>query len=305
MSYSKEQAKSEGGALKGSETTAVSVVIPAKNEQEALSEFLGPLCDQFPEFEIIVVDDGSTDDTCERVRQTRAQLVQHPYSMGNGAAIKTGARQARGDILVLMDGDGQHQMSDIPVLLNRLNEGFDMVVGARQDHNQASWLRLVGNRFYNWFAGQMVNQPIMDLTSGFRAVRRGLFMEFLHLLPNKFSYPSTITMAFFRCGYRVSYLPIHVLPRKGKSHLKVVSDGFRFLIIIYKVATLYSPLKVFLPFAVMHFLLGLGNYMYTYITQGRFTNMSAMLISASVIIFLIGLVSEQITTLMYQQKSSK
>lgn len=284
---------------------SVSIIIPAKNEAEGLKTFLPLLCETYPHFEIILVDDGSTDNTAEVARACGAQVLRHPYSMGNGASIKTGARAAKGDILIFMDGDGQHQPSDIQTLLEKYQSGYDLVVGARSKHHQASYMRWLGNSLYNTFATLLVGQPVLDLTSGFRIVNAEKFKEFIHIIPNGFSCPTTITMAFFRSGYAVAYVPIEVKSRIGVSHLKPLSDGFRFMLIIYKMATLYSPLKIFIPFALLHFIAGLANYAYTYSTQGRFTNMSAVLISASVIIFLIGLISEQITCLMYSSQTNR
>lgn len=282
----------------------VSIIIPACNEQAGLAKFLPKLVERYPHMEVLVVDDGSTDDTAKYARSMGARVISHPYQIGNGAAIKTGARHARGEVFVFMDGDGQHDVDDIDRLLEVYAQGFDMVVGARQGHQQASWLRKLGNGIYNRIATGVVGQKVLDLTSGFRVVRANKFKEFLHLLPNGFSYPSTITLAFFRSGYTVKYLDINVSQRIGKSHLKPLSDGIRFLIIIYKITTLYSPLKVFLPLGFAHLVLGLANYAYTFSTTGRFTNMSAVMISTAIIIFLIGLVSEQITTLIYQNNKN-
>ena len=283
----------------------VSVVLPAKNEVEGLQRTLPALRACLPEAEIIVVDDGSTDDTRAVATGLGALVLSSPYSMGNGAAIKRGARAATGDILVFMDADGQHDPALIPALLAKLAEGFDMVVGARDGSGQASVGRGLANRLYNRLASWVTGHPIADLTSGFRAVRATRFREFLHLLPNGFSYPTTSTMAFFRSAYPVAYLPIRVDKRIGtSSHIRPLKDGVRFLLIIFKIATLYSPLKLFAPIAMLFFALGLGHYGWTFSTQGRFTNMSALLFSASVVIFLIGLVSEQITSLVYNRDSS-
>jgi glycosyltransferase involved in cell wall biosynthesis len=221
--------------------------------------------------------------------------------MGNGAAIKRGARAATGDVLVFMDADGQHDPALIARLLARLDQGFDMVVGARGWGDQAGVGRGLANGLYNKVASWMTGHQVVDLTSGFRVVRADKFKEFLHLLPNGFSYPTTITMAFFRSAYTVTYEPIPVAVRIGKSHIRPLRDGIRFLLIIFKIATLYSPLKLFAPAAVLFAVLGLCNYVYTFVTEARFTNMSALLLSAAVIIFLIGLVSEQITALTYRK----
>jgi len=279
----------------------LSIVLPAKNEADALSGVLPRLKSAFPDAEILVIDDGSTDKTRQVCAERGINVLSQPYSMGNGAAIKRGARAAKGDTLVFMDADGQHDPALISRLLARLDEGFDMVVGARDWSGQAGVGRGLANALYNWLASRITGFKVIDLTSGFRAVRADKFREFLHLLPNGFSYPTTCTMAFFRSAYAVAYEPIPVAKRIGKSHIKPLRDGLRFLLIIFKIATLYSPLKLFVPASATFFLLGLGYYAWTFVTQHRFTNMSMLLISAGVIVFLIGLISEQITSLTYRQ----
>lgn len=280
----------------------ISIILPAKNEAEGLRRTLPVLRSCWPDAEIIVVDDGSTDDSAEVAREHGVRALSSRYSMGNGAAIKRGAREAKGDILVFMDADGQHDPACIAALLAKLDEGYDMVVGARDWSGQAGVHRGAANAFYNWLASRITGFDVKDLTSGFRVARADRFREFLYLLPNGFSYPTTSTMAFFRSAYAVAYLPIPVAKRVGRSHIRPIRDGIRFLLIIFKIATLYSPLKLFVPAATAFFLTGLGYYAYTFVTQGRFTNMTALLFSASVIIFLIGLISEQITSLMYRRE---
>jgi glycosyltransferase involved in cell wall biosynthesis len=280
----------------------ISVILPAKNESEGLQRTLPALRARFPDAEVIVVNDGSTDDTALVATGHGAQVLSSPYSLGNGAAIKRGARAASGQILVFMDADGQHSPELIQLLLDKLGEGYDMVVGARNASGQANVSRGAANAFYNQLASWMTGHRVADLTSGFRAVRKDRFCEFLHLLPNGFSYPTTSTMAFFRSAYAVAYVPIPVDKRIGTaSHIRPLRDGLRFLLIIFKIATLYSPLKLFAPTSLVFGLSGLGYYAYTFVTEHRFTNMSALLISASVIVFLIGLVSEQITNLTYRR----
>ncbi|HEY2345278.1 MAG TPA: glycosyltransferase family 2 protein [Xanthomonadaceae bacterium] len=278
----------------------LSIVLPAKNEQDGLATFLPRLRAQFPQAEVIVVDDGSTDATARVAADAGARVVGSPYSMGNGAAIKRGAAAAGGRIIVFMDADGQHEPEHINALLAKLDEGYDMVVAARDGEGQASRGRGMANGFYNRLSSWMTGHRILDLTSGFRAVRADKFREFLHLLPNGFSYPTTITMAFFRSAYPVAYVPVPVKQRIGTSHIRPLRDGVRFLLIIFKIATLYSPLKLFAPVAMTFFLTGVGYYAYTFIVSHRFTNMSVVLFSAAVIVFLIGLISEQITALMYR-----
>jgi len=279
----------------------ISIVLPAKNEAAALQTLLPRLRAAQPDAEIIVVDDGSTDGTAKVCAQAGVRTVTQPYSMGNGAAIKRGAREASGDIIVFMDADAQHDPAHVARLVDRLGQGYDMAVGARNWAGQAGVSRGIANSIYNWLASRMTGFAVLDLTSGFRAVRAGKFREFLHLLPNGFSYPTTITMAFFRSAYAVAYEPIDVSQRVGKSHIRPIRDGLRFLLIIFKIATLYSPLKLFVPASAVFFLLGCGNYAYTYIKFGRLTNMTALMWSAAVIVFLIGLISEQITALTYRR----
>jgi glycosyltransferase involved in cell wall biosynthesis len=278
----------------------ISLILPAKNEAAGLRRTLPGVRELLPDAEVIVVDDGSTDDTAAVARELGATVLSSPYSMGNGAAIKRGARAATGDVFVFMDADGQHNIDCIARLLARLDDGFDMVVGARGWDGQASVGRGVANGFYNRLASWMTNHRIADLTSGFRAVRAHRFREFIHLLPNGFSYPTTITMAFFRSAYAVAYEPIPVAPRIGTSHIRPLRDGLRFILIIFKIATLYAPLKLFAPTSALFFLMGVGYYAFTFLTSGRFTNMSVLLLSASVIVFLIGLISEQVTSLTYR-----
>lgn len=282
----------------------ISIIIPAKNEAAALADLLPRLRALQPDAEVLIMDDGSSDETRDVCAENAVKCVSSPYSMGNGAAIKRGARAATGEILVFMDGDGQHDPADIARLVARLEQGYDMVVGARDWESQAGVGRGLANTLYNWLASRMTGQAVADLTSGFRAARASRFREFLHLLPNGFSYPTTSTMAFFRSAYGVAYEPIKAHTRVGKSHIKPLKDGIRFLLIIFKIATLYSPLKLFLPVSAGFFLLGCVNYGFTFLSHGRLTNGSTLMWSAAVIVFLIGLVSEQITALTYRPADS-
>lgn len=278
----------------------ISIIVPAKNEAEGLALILPRIRSRFPGAEVIVVDDGSNDATARVAVENSAIVVSHAYSKGNGASIKTGARTASGDVLVFMDADGQHKPEDIERLLNELDSGFDMVVGARNWASQAGVHRAAANGFYNRLASWMVGHRVLDLTSGFRVVYANKFRQFLSLLPNGFSYPTTITMSFFRAGYSVAYVPIIAPKRIGRSHIRVLRDGARFVLIIFKIGTLYSPLKLFLPISLGFFATALSYYAYTYFTLHRFTNMSALLFITSVLVFLIGLVSEQITSLQFK-----
>jgi glycosyltransferase involved in cell wall biosynthesis len=292
--------KAQTAAKESRAAQRVSVIIPALNEARSLAGLLPALkasgiCD-----EIVVVDDGSTDDTDIVCAENEVRYVFHPYRMGNGAAVKSGVRAASGDILVLMDGDGQHRVEDIAALLARLHQGYDMVVGARNWSGQAGAHRGFANTVFNRFSSWMVGQRLQDLTSGFRVARADKFKRFLYLLPNGFSYPTTITMSFLRAGYPVGFEPVTVLARQGRSHIRPLRDGVRFLLIIFRIGALYSPLKIFAPFSAFFFLTGIAYYAYTFLVFHRFTNMSALLITTSVIVFLIGIVSEQITMLNYR-----
>lgn len=281
--------------------TSLSIVIPAKNEAGAIGAVVARAVETYPDAEVIVVDDGSTDDTASVAEGAGAKVVKHPESLGNGAAVKAGARAAQGDVIAFMDGDGQHDAGEFGPLLAKLDEGYDMIIGARDSGSHANFGRLYANGIYNVVASWLTGRRIPDLTSGFRVARAHLFKNFLYLLPNGFSYPTTITMAFLRSGHPICFESIPVAKRIGKSHIRPVRDGLRFMVIIFKIATLYSPLKIFLPISATFFATGIGYYAYTYFTAGRFTNMSMLVISAAVIVFLIGLISEQITALTYSK----
>ncbi len=286
-----------------SKTSDVTIVIPAKNEAESLPALLSKIQSELPGFNVLVVDDGSTDDTAAICKKHGAKVISLPYSLGNGGAVKTGVRSVKTPRLVLMDADGQHSPEDIPRLLEGLDKGFDMVIGARDRESQANFGRATANSIYNRLAGWMVGRTIPDLTSGFRAADSEKFKEFLYLLPNGFSYPTTITMAFFRAGYSVGYEPITTSQRFSGSHIRPLKDGVRFLLIIFRVGTLYSPLKIFFPLSLGFFFMGTAYYTYTYAVLHRFTNMGAVLFITSLLIFLIGLVSEQITNLLYSHRN--
>ena len=279
----------------------VSIILPARNEAAGLRVLLPEIIALMPDAEIIVVNDGSDDDTLAVCAKFPVRVASHHSPKGNGAAVKSGARAATGDVLVFMDADGQHKPKDIPALLEKFAEGYDMVVGARQSGSHAGAHRAVANDLFSRFATWMIQQTVEDLTSGFRVVKAKQFRKFLYLLPNGFSYPTTITMSFFRAGFSVAYLPIHT-PRRstGNSHIRPVRDGMRFLLIIIRIGTLYSPQKLFLPISAGFFITGVGYYLYTYLSFGRFTNMSALLFISAMVTFLIGIVSEQISSLHYK-----
>ena len=283
-------------------TCEISIIIPVFNEAEKLLELLNSVQGlQLTNSEIIVVDDGSTDGSSDVAMSAGANVIRHPYNIGNGAAIKSGIRAARGRLLVLMDGDGQHKPQDILRLLAEA-KNYHMVVGARAKGSKRRFHRYAANVVYNLFASYVTRFNVKDLTSGFRLLSRLDALRFIDLLPNTFSYPTTLTLAFLRSGLTVKYVPIQTLYRSGQSKISLVTDGVRFLLIITKIATLFAPFRVFLPVSGFFFFTGVGYYIYTYVTQGRFTNMAVFLLTTAVIVFMLGLVSEQIALLRMEQR---
>lgn len=282
----------------------LSIIIPVFNEAENLAEVIGKIHSlNLPPVEIIVVDDGSTDDSADIALGAGANVVRHPYNIGNGAAVKSGMRAAKGRLILLLDGDGQHKPEDIPKLLAEA-ANYHMVVGARGKGSKLRFHRYVANTVYNLLASYVTQFKVQDLTSGFRLLSRRDALRFIDLLPNTFSYPTTLTLAFLRSGLTVKYVPIQSLYRSGQSKISLVTDGIRFLLIITKIATLFSPFRVFLPVSLFFFLAGMTNYAYTYFTENRFTNMSVFAFTTAVIIFMLGLISEQIALLRMERQQS-
>jgi glycosyltransferase involved in cell wall biosynthesis len=278
----------------------LSIIIPAYNEGEAIGPVIIKICSMCPDAEIVVVDDGSTDTTAEVAAASGARVVRHPYKKGNGAAVKTGIRNATGEVVLMMDADGQHDAADINRILSLIPE-YDMVIGARSRESDTAIQRDLGNWTLNNLASYMVGRPIPDLTSGFRAMKRDMIMEFIHLLPNGFSYPTTSTLAFIKAGYSVTFVPIKAHRRIGKSKIKLARDGTKFMMIILKIVTLYSPLRVFFPISAFLFVIGAAYGLYTIFTEVHITNGSVLLLSMSIIIFLMGLVSEQIAAMRFER----
>lgn len=287
-------------------THQLSIIIPARNEAQTLPPLVTSLAEIFPAAEILVVNDGSTDDTVEVLSGLPCDVITNPYPMGNGASIKRGVREARGDLLAFIDGDGQHTARELERVLTLYQSGdYDMVVGARAPRDHASTWRRLANNVFNRLASWMTDRPVLDLTSGLRVANAARFREFLYLLPNGFSYPTTSTMAFFRSGYAVGYQPVTVGSRvaDSESHIRPLADGMRFVIIILRIGSLYSPLKLFLPVSAALFACASLLYAYTFMESNRFTNMSALLYTTSLLTFLIGVVSEQITALTFARRS--
>lgn len=284
------------------ELSSVSVVIPAYNEAQVIESVVHALVAAGAWREIIVVDDGSQDDTGARAAAAGAIVVRHPYNKGNGAAVKSGIRRASGEYLMIVDGDGQHRARDARRLVGRLGE-FDLVIGARTSATQANAARRAGNGALNRLAGYLTGRDIPDLTSGFRAARTEYLREFIHLLPNGFSTPTTTTLAFIKAGYNVAFEPTEAQARVGHSKIRLASDGAKFLLIVLKIVTIFSPLRVFLPISVASFVVGAAYAVWTIVTQQHVTNSSVLLIMLAVVIFLVGLVSEQIAALRFEGRS--
>ena len=278
---------------------AVSVIVPAFNEADAITALVTGLRAADAWLEVIVIDDGSSDATAERAAAAGALVVRHPYNKGNGAAVKTGIRHATGEFILIVDGDGQHRPEDARRIVARLGE-YDLVIGARSSGTQATHARRFGNSALNWLAGYLTGREIPDLTSGFRGARREYLREFLHLLPNGFSTPTTTTLAFIKAGYSVAFEPVEARQRVGQSKIRLARDGTKFLMIILRIVTIFSPLRIFLPVSIASFLLGSGYAVWTIATQSHITNSSVLLIILAVIVFLVGLVSEQISALRFE-----
>ncbi len=281
------------------EPSSTSIVVPAYNEEQAIGPLVETLRAAAPWHEILVIDDGSSDRTGEQARAAGAAVVRHPYNKGNGAAVKSGIRHATGDHVLIIDGDGQHRASDAVRLVSHLGE-YDLVIGARSAGTQASSARLLGNSALNWLASYLTGRKVPDLTSGFRCARRACLLEFLHLLPNGFSTPTTTTLAFIKAGYNVRFEPVEAETRQGRSKIRFARDGVKFLLIVLKIVTIFSPLRVFLPISLASFAAGTGYAVWTIATQSHITNSSVLLIMLAVIVFLVGLVSEQIAALRFE-----
>jgi glycosyltransferase involved in cell wall biosynthesis len=279
----------------------ISIIIPVFNEAEVIGHVLDELVQLPLDHEIVVVDDGSTDGTSDVVRQwNEVRVIQHAYNLGNGAAVKTGIRAARGSVIVMMDGDGQHKPKDIPRLLECLPI-YDMVVGARSRDSETELHRDVANRFYSSIASYLVGRRVVDLTSGFRALKAPIAKRFVYLLPNGFSYPTTLTLALFRSGHTVRYVPILAKARIGRSKIKLLADGAGFLLTLARIGTLFVPLRIFLPVATSLFGTGVLYGLYLLTFHRRFSNMAVLLILAGIMLFMLGLISEQIALLRMMQ----
>jgi glycosyltransferase involved in cell wall biosynthesis len=283
-------------------TSQTSIVIPAFNEAGSIGPLVSALSCTASWHEVLVIDDGSTDATGDQASAAGARVIRHPYNKGNGAAVKTGIRQAMGRFILIVDADGQHRPADAARLVSHLDT-YDLVVGTRTGRSHATVARRLGNDLLNRVASYLAERPVPDLTSGFRAARRECLLEFVHLLPNGFSTPTTTTLAFMKAGYSVRFEPVEAAQRDGTSKIRLGPDGVRFFLILLKVITIYSPLRVFLPISAAAFLLGAGYAVWTIFTQSHVTNSSVLLILMSIVILLVGLVSEQISSLRFEGRA--
>ena len=287
------------GTLNVADPSSVSIVIPAFNEASAIGSVVLALRESAAWHEVIVIDDGSKDATAAEAAAAGARVVRHPYNKGNGASVKSGIRAARGEYILIIDGDGQHRPEDACRIVSRLGE-FDLVIGARSNETQATHARRFGNSALNQLASYLTDRDIPDLTSGFRGARREHLREFIHLLPNGFSTPTTTTLAFIKAGYNVTFEPVEARARVGQSKIRLARDGAKFLMIILKIVTLFSPLRVFLPISLASFIVGAAYAVWTIATQSKIPNGAVLLIMMAVIVFLVGLVSEQISALRFE-----
>src|SRR5687768_6068501 len=279
----------------------LTVIIPAFNEGDAIHKVIAKVKELRPDAEVLVVDDGSADNTTEVARAAGARVIRHPYNKVNGAAVKTGLRNAQGEVVLLLDADGQHPPEDIERVLSEIGE-YDLVVGARTRDSESAWIRDLGNSVFNNLATYLSGRKIPDLTSGFRAMKRDMIMEFIHLLPNLYSYPTTSTLAFLKAGYNVQFVPIRARKGTGRSNTKIVRDGIRAVVIILRMITLFAPMKIFLPVSLALFVLGVvyGLANIFLLDASRIPNGSVLLIMSSLFIFLFGLISEQIAAMRFE-----
>ena len=288
---------------------SVTVVFPAYNEGKVIGRVLERVRAYLPDAELMVVDDCSADDTPAQAAAAGARVERHPVNRGNGAAVKTGIRRASGDVILLMDADGQMEPRYIPLILGTMAEGFDMVVGARSRATQGDTLaRRLGNQALDSLGSYLVEAPLRDLTSGYRAMRRTVIEEFIHLLPNRYSYPTTSTLALTKAGYSVGFVEIAGQHRQaGRSGQKLLRNGIRFGLIILRMISLFAPLRVYFPMAIVLFLLGLAAFLLgLFIGPEPFRlkvpGSSVVLFTGSMIVFMFGLLAEQIAALRFQRK---
>jgi glycosyltransferase involved in cell wall biosynthesis len=286
-----------------SETAGISIVLPVFNEEEVIEETLTTIISECSQlglpYEIIVVDDGSTDSTAKKIEKFDVHLVRHPYNIGNGAAVKRGIRAAKKDVIIFMDADGQHDPAELRNFTELIKD-YDMVVGARLKESETERHRDFANSVYNALASYICGRAVKDLTSGYRAIRRDIANQLVYLLPNTFSYPSTLTLSMHRAGYSIAYLPIKVRKRMGKSKINIIKDGLRFLIIILRLAVFFAPMKVFLPVCILLWVVGFALYIIRYLTTAALSPGASLLLLAGLIVFVLSMISEQISYLRYQ-----
>ena len=280
----------------------ITIVIPAYNEEKGIGNVLLNLKKLVSDYQLLVIDDGSTDNTFEIVKNSGVNVVCHKYNKGYGAALKTGLRNAKTSVVLYIDADGQHNPEDIDRIAEHIDE-YDMVVGARTKKSTVSLLRRPGKKILSITANYLSGHQIPDLNSGFRAIKKNKAMEFMHILPNTFSFTTTITLAFLKSGYDVKYVPIQTIDRVGTSKIKPFRDGFRFIMLIVRTITLFDPLKVFLPISIALFTIGMVYGLYTLISALNISDASVIMITASILIFFFGLLADQISSIRMGNRS--
>lgn len=277
----------------------LSIIIPAYNEAEAIGPTLRKLSGMtFPiEHEIIIVDDGSTDDTYKVCSEFPVILLKHSVNKGYGAALKTGIRKSSGDRIIILDSDGQHDPDEISKFIDLLEE-YDMVIGERSAESFQVANRKLGKRIIRKVGEYLVEQKLPDFNSGFRAFRKDLILELLHMMPNGFSFSTTSTLAFLKEGYNIATLPINVKERVGrKSNVKFFKDGSKTMLLLFRIIMLFNPLKVFFPASIAISFFGLAFGVYGYIEFDKFSNTGVLMITLGMFLFFIGLLADQISIL--------
>ena len=277
----------------------ISVVIPAFNESATIRdvvEHVYRVCSALGcAHEVIVVDDGSTDNTAELAEQAGATVLRQPYNKGYGASLKTGIRHATNGTIVILDADGQHDPEDIKKLLDTRGNA-EMVVGARKGTAGSPLWRKPGKMLIGWLANQLTGRKIPDLNSGFRAMDREVLMRFLAIMPNGFSSSTTSTIALLRGGYSVNYIPIEVKRRSGCSTV-TLADGLGTILLIFRLITLFAPLRICLPVSLVTAAIGCYYIVHGYLSTGTASIRGILALLASVLFFLFGLLIDQVSAI--------
>jgi glycosyltransferase involved in cell wall biosynthesis len=274
----------------------ISIIIPAFNEEEVIGSVVQSIHSAFPDSEIIVVNDGSTDNTAAELSKSGVIILNHDLNRGYGASLKTGARAARRDYVLFCDGDGQHSVEDVRRLMNEC-DGYDLVVGARKSDSHRPFLRRPGKFVMRKYSEFLAGTKIPDLNSGLRIFKRDTLMRYLHLMPDGFSFSTTSTFTMIKSNRKYKYIPITVQKRIGKSSVRQLKHGPQALMLMLRLAVLFEPLKLFLWIAGILFILSLASLAIDMCSAGGFSDTTVILSIATIIIFMSGLLCDQVSAM--------